>query len=202
MSKRSSLGIVIGRSNPQIDDSFAKELEQQLNKNSVNSVNRDKEIYNQILSIVGNKKSKFSSVDAAVKDMQERSGFSSFLKKKSDKVKNQKIASLEITQPTLFQEYPHILQTFINCIDDNDGTLSTPALLERVKRIHNREVVDNSLWDDPALIIYVSKQNLDKRKSREDFNSQHSGLGKNYYHTNEQNEDDDLFQLCDENKIK
>lgn len=91
-------------------DDFAANIE----KNSVRSVQEDKNLYEQINSILGNKKSKYSTVDEVVLDMQKRTGLFDLLQKKK--------ANAEKKMPEIFGEAPE-MKTFIdNYVDARPGT--------------------------------------------------------------------------------
>jgi hypothetical protein len=116
-------------------------------------------IYDQITSIINNVKPKFPSVEAAVQDMQERSGFTSYQREKNNFVKMKQAQSQETEQskssePSIFKEHPEIKETFDNYINDTRGNLSVPAVIDRVKSIHRHDVDDIS-WSDEALVEYV-----------------------------------------------
>lgn len=162
----------INRADKATDDFWINQLAKELNKTSVNSKEKDDSIFNQLNQII-NKKSKYSSVEDIVNDMKNRSGYSLYLNKQSQKEETKKTASEEVA---LFQKYPNVKQTIINCIKDNNGTLSLPSILERVKSIHHNEVSNEGLWNDDALVKFISKTNL-QEKSKEIIPS--TNLGKN-----------------------
>lgn len=78
------------------DPSWAADYLEAVNKYSVKSRKDDSELFNQINQIVGNK-SKFSSVEEAVLDMQKRTGLLEFLNKKA----SEESKSLLETHPDL-----------------------------------------------------------------------------------------------------
>lgn len=165
----------INRADNATDDFWINQLAKELNKTSVNSKEKDDSIFSQLNQII-NKKSKYSSVEDIVNDMKHRSGYSSYMSKQSQKEETKKTAKTASEEIALFKQYPNVKQTIINCITDNNGTLSVPSILERVKSIHNNEVNNEGLWNDDALIKFISKTNL-QEKSKE--TTPVTNLGKN-----------------------
>ena len=159
-------------------DNWFVDFERALLKESVLSKQVDESLFNQISTIM-NSKSKYSSVEDAVKDMQERSGFKSFVetgKYSVNKSNNKKIASdvnnvfYKQTEkenddiPDVFKEKPSIKQTLKNLIDGAHGLTPIAVILDNLKNLHKKDVLDDSMWDDSKLIKYVTTENL-KAKS-------------------------------------
>jgi hypothetical protein len=145
---------------------------------------RENSLYDQISSIINGTKSKYSSVDDAVKDMQERSGFLEHTKTANSYFEQKKLAQTQTQQPTedeqepaLFKSDPKIKETFDNYITDTRGNVSVPAVMERVKNIHKRDVDDDSLWNDDKLTEYISNKCEELKQSNPNTDSQ-QGLGK------------------------
>lgn len=122
-------------------------------------------IYDQITSIINNVKPKFPSVEAAVIDMQERSGFATYQKGLHDYGKIKQAQSTEEATmgsdaddaPQIFKDNPTIKETFDNYINDTRGNISVPAVLDRVKSIHKHDATDEA-WNDDKLMEYVDKK--------------------------------------------
>jgi hypothetical protein len=160
------------------EDHWLKQFENNLQKGAVQPRSQQS-LFEQINSIM-NRQSKYPSVEAAVEDMKERSGLKAYL----DQVKR---ADNEITQtttgsrktaaddnqvkskksriPIVIQKYPPILNTFQNCIKDTKGNLPIPAIIERVRSIHQGDVSEAKDWDEDSLMYLVSQLNLEAKKA-------------------------------------
>ncbi len=166
------------RSTPSNENYWLKEISKNLEKSAVQTRNQDENLFNQINSIMYGTKSKYSSVAEAVEEMKQRAGLTAYLNKLSNKENQQtKTASVADGIPDVFQEHPQIKNTIINYIDTTHGTLSIPAILEKVSSIHKNDVVDASKWDDHKLLRFISSENL-KAKANNPINYQvHDNLG-------------------------
>jgi hypothetical protein len=152
-------------------------------------------LFEQINNIM-NRKSKHTSVAAVVEDMKERSGLTAYLNqinKQSDNGEtnatiNKKVAQqssdnnqvidkkIEMT-PIAIQKHPAIAHTLENCIRDTKGNLSVPAIIGRVRSIHQNDVSNAKDWDDDKLTLLVSKLNLDAKKNNPGNYEQYQNLG-------------------------
>jgi glutaredoxin len=189
------------------EDHWLKEFESKLNKEAVQPYKNQNSIFDQINSIM-NGKSKHHSVDAAVKDMQERSGLTAYLNNLKASEKNNtktKTASDEQNAfdkdgdvaPIVIEKHPEILNTIKNYIETTKGNISVPAIIEHVKSIHRNDVSDEKSWDDDNLIRLVSKLNL-KEKAKTPENTNTHNLGKVDYNSNDnvdQSNSDAFFSL-------
>lgn len=153
------------------EDHWLKNFQNSLQKGAVQPRNVDSSLFDQINSIMNGKtKSKYTSVEAAVEDMKARSGLTAYLDKvsKVDNTSNTKVASDEQpvankktnSTPIVFQKFPQIKKTLENYIKDTRGNLPVPAIIEKLRSIHNKDVSDAKDWDDNNLIKEVSRQNL------------------------------------------
>ncbi len=173
------------------EDHWLKQFEKNLQKSAVQSRKVDDSLFNQINSIM-NGKSKYTSVSAAVDDMMNRSGLTSYLEnvKLSEKQNNSKLAQdindarskdgkskEDKKTPIVIRKYPNILNTIENIIKENKGNLSVPAIISRIQSIHKKDVSSDKDWDDNLLIILVSNLNL-KEKSNNNNNASDHNLGK------------------------
>ena len=70
------------------EDHWLKQFEKNLQKSAVQSRRVDQSLFDQINSIMGNSKSKYKSVSAAVEDMMQRSGLTDHLHDINKKSKN------------------------------------------------------------------------------------------------------------------
>ena len=75
---------VISKVSDDSGDELINELKNNLEKDAVQSREKDQSLYDQINNIINNK-SKYPSVQAAVEDMKERSGLTAYLKNKNIK---------------------------------------------------------------------------------------------------------------------
>jgi hypothetical protein len=158
---------------PNWIDEFASALEKQ----SVQSAKSDRSLFDQISSIMG-RKSKYTSVEAAVEDMKERSGMKKFqndLQVKGTDSGSKKNAE---TNVDLFKKVPQIKETVDNYITDTHGNLPLPAIVEWIKSIHRSDVVDQSDWDNPNFLRYLNEKNISEKKKYPNQDSSHSNLGK------------------------
>jgi len=174
------------------EDHWLKQFEKNLLKDAVQPRNNSS-LFDQINSIMnGSSKSKYPSVEAAVQDMQERSGLTAYLKAvkslEESKVatQNQKdkrsIASEEIqadaknaeSLPTVIKKCPAIMQTLENYIRDSKGNLPVPAIIDKIHAIHKNDVSNDKDWNEDKLIMLVSKMNL-AAKTNNPNNYQHFG---------------------------
>lgn len=146
------------------EEHWLNKLNKSLTKDAVQPKKVDDSLFNQINSVI-NGKSKFKSVEAKVEEMKERSGFTAYLDKvKMSKTKIQnKIASKNT--PEVIQQQPQILSTLQNIITDSKGNLSIPAILNRVRSIHQNDISDQALWEDNKLLVLISNLNLQAKQN-------------------------------------
>jgi hypothetical protein len=182
MSKYTKSQSVISRySDAYIDeDNWLYKFEKSLQKDAVQSREVDKSMFDQINSIMNNK-SKHPSVQSAVDDMKNRSGLTAYLdtlnkKSISDNIVK-KIASNENLVPIIFNKHPKIKDTITNYIRDTRGNLPVPAILDKIRSIHQKDVSDSDDWEDDNLIRYISKLNLTEKSKNLSQNNDYSNLG-------------------------
>jgi hypothetical protein len=188
----------ITTSNPVQDQSLdiasnmEKALQEQFNKMSVQPQEQET-LFDQITSIISGTKPRYPSVEVAVSDMQDRSGFTRYQREKNDwqALKQSHPTDTDLGKaaqsveqpaqdkhegPELFKENPEIRDTFDNYITDTRGNISIPAILERVHNIHKRDA-DDALWNHPELLEYISKKCDEVKEDNPDEINQ-QGLGK------------------------
>ncbi len=173
------------------EDHWLKQFEKKLEKGAVQT-RQTESIYDQISSIM-NGKSKYPSVAAAVEDMKERSGLSAYLKKSKElDAPNTKTASDDnsiidkkipikpnaIIVPIVIKSHPPIADTIKNIITDGNGNLSLPAIIDRVRSIHQADISNAEDWEDPNLLKYVCNANLKEKQSHQSGNMRENDLGK------------------------
>lgn len=171
------------------EDHWLNQFQKKLEKGAVQPRNVDNSLFDQINSIMNNKKSKHTSVEAAVEDMKERSGLTAYL----DKVKQSntetsvgtKTASdnndafekkVDMT-PVVMKKFPGIKNTLENYIRDTKGNLPVPAIIEKIRSIHQSDVSDGKDWDDDKLIRLVSKMNLEAKRDNPSNFENYNNLG-------------------------
>jgi hypothetical protein len=167
------------------EDHWLKQFQKSLQKGAVQPKSVDSSLFDQINSVM-NGKSKYPSVAAAVQDMQQRSGLTAYLDKISKTTENgsKKIASdnqlaaeKKIETPVVFKKCPQIKVTLENLIKGNKGNSVVPALIDKLKTIHQRDVSDAKDWEDDNLIREVSRQNLIAKRDNPGSYENYSNLG-------------------------
>lgn len=187
-SKNSRHSTILRNSDQNIsEEHWLKQFQKNLKKDAVQP-RTEESFFDQINSIMNGSKSKHTSVQAAVDDMKERSGLTAYL----DKVKvskeqnNNKIASdtnesfdkKVKLEPVVIKKFPSIRNTLENYITDTKGNLPVPAIIEKIKSIHQSDVSDAKDWEDEDLIKLVSDMNLDAKKSNPSLFHNETNLGK------------------------
>jgi hypothetical protein len=161
------------------EDNWMNQLAKNLERNAVEP-RQQKSMYDQINNIMNNsKKSKFSSVDDAVKDMQERSGLTAYLEKvkKAANRQAEKKAQAQ-NSPTIFSTAPMVKNTLENFVHETRGNATVPAILEKIKEIHRMDVPDPKDWEDDNLIRYISALNAKEKAKFPVNNSEYMDLGR------------------------
>jgi hypothetical protein len=196
MSKYSRHQSVVSRQSDEniSEDHWLKNFQKSLQKGAVQPRSTDNSLFDQINSIM-NGKSKYTSVDHAVKDMQERSGLTAYLDKisktsgeeraTSSKAKTasdihhviEKRVDSEKGLPVVFKKCPQAKTTLENYIRDTKGNLPVPAIIEKLRSIHQSDVSDAKDWDDDNLIREVSKQNLIAKRDNPASYENYANLG-------------------------
>jgi hypothetical protein len=167
------------------DPSWFNDFVSNLEKSSVQS-KKELSTFEQINQIIGNK-SKYSTVEEAVLDMQKRTGLYEYLRTKS---------ANDIEMPELFNTIPELKTYIDNFVKDRPG-VSVDAVVHDILRYPPiKEKLPNS-DDVPSNIKeYINKQILESKKSHlhqgEDLN-----IGKMDLSTDENTaKDNDPFGGC------
>ena len=168
------------------NEDWVSEFAKHINKQSVEPKSQaDYSIYDQLSSIMRGNKPKYPSVEAAVKDMRERTGLAEYTKQlRAEEEQTQNKTADKNMAVELFNKVPQIRQTIDNYIKDTRGNLLVPEILDRIKSIHKKDVADNSEWTSPSLLTYIHTRNKEEKKLHPDTSS-YSDLGKIDLHNNE-----------------
>ncbi len=160
---------------------FASELE----KKAVHSKDQDDSLYNQISQILG-KKSKYSTVEEAVLDMQKRSGLYEYVNKI-------KAASAE-NDLEILTKYPNINNLIDNYIHDNHGEVVIPALLEKIKLLVPG-TKDSDFNDNFAK--FINDKVIEFKKTRPSLNNNNPNIGKeDTSYSDVEDHSTDVFKGC------
>lgn len=165
------------------EDYWLKAFEQKL---AVQPANQS--VFEQITSIM-NGKSKYPSVEVAVADMQERSGFSAFVKALNKTSDNEETTTKTAADqndgcdkkdftPIVIKKVPSIKSTLENYIRDTKGNLPIPAIIDKIRSIHRSDVSEAKDWDDDKLLKMVSHLNLEAKRSNPGIYENYSNLGR------------------------
>lgn len=169
------------------EDHWLKQFQKKLEKGAVQPKN-NKSLFEQISSIM-NGNSRYPSVEAAVKDMQERSGLTAYLdnlnKISTPGTANKKTASDENESfdkkvnltPIVIEKFPNIKNTLQNYINESKGNLPVPAIIDHIRGIHSRDVSDPKYWEDNKLIKLVSEMNLKAKQNNPEAFENYTNLG-------------------------
>jgi hypothetical protein len=184
---------------PQWMKNFANTLQKQ----SVQPFKSDQSLYDQISSVMNGTKSKYLNVEDAVRDMQERSGLSAYRNKvEAQKNNPPKVAQVaEMPAKTevirLFEENPTIKNTIDNYLEDTQGNLTIPGIVERIRAIHRGDVPDDSMWEDDNLLQYVNNKNIEVKRKYPNSEADSSNLGRltRFDGDEDPSENDPLFSL-------
>jgi hypothetical protein len=173
MSRHSRLQPVVSRNTDEhlSEDHWLKEFEKKLLKDAVQP-RSNSSLYDQINSIMNGTKAKYPSVQAAVDDMMQRSGLSNYLKVSEETEGTKKVAQSQVApqkarsdSPDIVVENPAILRTIENYVKATRGNLPIPAILDKIRSIHQGDVSEDKLWEDDKLIRLISKLNLEAKKN-------------------------------------
>lgn len=165
----------ITRSNGQTTyDDLADSFMQQLSKNSVQPRSQSS-IYEDMYSIINGKKPKYPSVEAAVQDMLDRTGLTTYKRKLQEDTHTTKTADLQVE---LFQKVPQIKQTIDNYIQSTHGNMLVPEILAHIKAIHKNDVPEAGDWGSPALLTYMNETNIAEKKMHPDQATLDQDLGR------------------------
>lgn len=171
------------------EDHWLKQFEKTLQKGAVQP-RTQQSLFEQINTIM-NGKSRYPSVAAAVEDMQERSGLTAYLDKinkssedasaykKAEASDNNNVIEKNVKGvPIVIKKHPDIQKTLDNYIRDTKGNLPVPAIIDKIRSIHQGDVSNAKDWDDDQLIRLVSKMNLAAKTQNPSLFQGYSNLGR------------------------
>ena len=174
---KNAKNIKISKTDDNDPDYWLHELQKKLDRVAVQSRQMDKSIFEQINTIM-NGKSKYTSVEAAVEDMKERSGLKAYLNKinKQSEENIVQTKTAEVNKPKIIQECPMIENTLKNIIESTEGFLPVPAILEKLRSLHSSDVSTGSSFDDEDLVRFVHEMNKSEREKHQ-VDEEYSNLG-------------------------
>lgn len=97
--------------------------------------------------------------------------------KKSASDSNSAIDKKVDMTPVVMKKHPPILKTLENYIRDTRGNLPVPAIIDKLRSIHQQDCSDAKDWDDDKLIRLVSRLNLGAKKNNPDNYTNYNNLG-------------------------
>jgi hypothetical protein len=160
------------------DDYWFKQFEKSLQKNAVQPRRVDQSLFDQINSVM-NGKSKHTSVSAAVEDMMQRSGLTSYLnnikKSETDELKKKVAAIQQAAQqssdtPEIFklQHVKEPARLAINSLVSNHrGNLSLISIQESLRKILSKFNLEDKYLEDPKLVQYIFKLNQQEKEKNQ-----------------------------------
>jgi len=158
------------------EDSWLRELDANLKKQAVQPRRVDQSMFDQINGIIGGSKSRYNSVEDAVKEMQSRSGFLDYIKRANQD------QPYKGNKPKILAEHPEIESTIKNYCESTKGEYNVPAIIEYVKGIHGSDVKDSSSWEEDSFIRYLHDLN---EKNKVNHDNSYQNLGKIYQDKND-----------------
>ena len=100
------------------------------------------------------------------------------LHKHNSLLKNKPKKKTKIVMPIIFIKVPSIKGTFDNYIQDIKGNLPIPAILDKIRSIHSKDVSDPKHWEDDNLYRYISRKMLEHQINNNPATQHHVNLGR------------------------
>jgi hypothetical protein len=163
------------------EDHWLREFQKKLQKGAVQT-REQVSLFDQINSIM-NSNSKYPSVEAAVKDMQERSGLIAYINK-MNKVSNKKVAADESSIPEILKNHNEVIQVLENVIESAGGYETVPAIVSKMKATFSE--IDPSYWDDEEVIKFIFNKNQKAKEDKHSIDFNYSQLGRRDNSTSDQ----------------
>ena len=117
---------------------------------------------------------------------------------------NKKASSTSSDMPDIIQENPNIMHTLQNIIQDTRGNIPVPAIIDRLRALHSKDVANDGAWEDDKLIRLVSKLNLQAKRDNPSNYDTFYDLGRNDHSAGESDLDasnTDAFNILHPAKI-
>lgn len=143
------------------EPSWAKEYSQAVEKYSVKSKSEDAQFFDQINQILGNSKSKYSTVDEAVLDMQKRTGLYEILQKKAN------------STPELFKKFPDLEDFIKDRLDAFPGSAVDAIVQAIMEEPRYKNALPNGETVPEEVEEYINqlKTEIDSRNGHKDLPS-------------------------------
>jgi len=158
-------------------DEFLKNYNQSSTSNS---------IYDEISAILNNSKSKFSSVEEAVKDLKERTGLDIYLE-----------SFASIKEPEIFKKIPEMRIFIENYIEDHPGTSIESVVYEILNKDHFKEQLPDNSDVENEVKQFINNKLSDVYVTLPDNINMHVGK----VDQSSENEVDDPLKICEPNKV-
>lgn len=184
---RDTSDVEVGRKTNSWFDEYASKME----KDAVRSKSQDHAMFDQISSIIG-KKSKYSTVQEAVLDMQKRTGLTEFLNKKKEA---QEHLDKEHVDNKYLNEIPELKIFIDNYVNDRPGT-SVEAVVHDIMKLKS---ITDHLPDVGDVPLEVKKYINDKIAESKSFNTSEDvnlNIGKLDVSKDDTGSDNDPFASC------
>jgi hypothetical protein len=152
-----------GEKSSGTDSSWYNDFISNLEKSSVQS---QRSIYDDIAAIMDGTKSKYSSVDEAVLDMQERTGLKAFL------------TTASTQEPAIFQKIPEMKVFIDNFVKDRPGTSVESVIHDLLKLDSIRDLLPDRADVENDVRVYINHQLGQSRTQNKDLNKVDLHIGK------------------------
>jgi hypothetical protein len=198
-----------------------KEYSSNLQKLSVQPAHKDRAFFDQITDILGNK-SRYATVEEAVKDLQDRTGLAKYLQMcEAEQAEVTKVAQdindthvkepkteeeLEVTldpdsdemkYPKLLQDHPEIKKFIENFVKSRNGFVHVPAVVESIRIIFRNDNFTSDELEDKHLRKFINEVIIKEKALHEGDNAGIDiDLGKLDHSTDTQvEENNDAFSI-------
>jgi hypothetical protein len=143
-------------------------------------------LIDQITAIMGGDRPRFSSVQAAVEDYQERTGLKEWLKLTAEQNENQTKQAQDLgmgSLPQIFNKFPQDLQndiaTFVrNKVETHHGNVQVPAIVEDVVQTFRQRGVSPRDVNDTEFEKFISDCIVRSKSLNPGINDNTINLGK------------------------
>lgn len=164
--------------------SWYKDFVENLEKNSVQS---QRSLHEEINAIMGNTKSKFSSVEEAVQDLKDRTGLQALL--------DAKHALAALKEPEEFKQIPEMKIFIDNFVDDHPGTLVESVVHDLLKIDSIRDRLPDRADVSDEVRSYINAKIGDVVKMKSTTTDVNMQIGK--VDTTSENAVEDPFAICE-----